>query len=321
MLSTPEQTLLREGQRLSGAEDDYDALLELVGEAEVVLLGEASHGTHEFYRERARITRRLIEELGFRGVAVEADWPDAYRVNRYVHGAGEDADAEEALRGFRRFPTWMWRNAEVLDFVGWLGAHNERNPERPASFYGLDLYSLYASAKEVISYLERIDPPAAGRARERYACFEPFPGEQVYGRAVVLGISESCERGAIAQLAELQRLAEAYLRRDGVAAEDEQFYAEQNARLVASAEGYYRSTARPPRRSPRRGWSGRSASSTGPRPSATATTSSPTSPASSTPRRPPRRDARGGAAGAHRGLGSGRAAGDVPDRPLRESPR
>ena len=105
--------------------DDYDPLLELIGDASLVLLGEASHGSHEFYRERALITRRLIEEKGFTGVAVEADWPDAYRVNRYVRGAREDADAEEALRGFQRFPTWMWRNAEVLDFVGWLRAHND----------------------------------------------------------------------------------------------------------------------------------------------------------------------------------------------------
>ena len=126
MLFSPEQTLLREAQPLNGAEDDYDGLLDLIGDASVVMLGEASHGTHEFYRERVRITRRLIEELGFVGVAVEADWPDAYRVNRHVRGAAEDADAEEALRGFRRFPTWMWRNAEVLDFVGWLRAHNER---------------------------------------------------------------------------------------------------------------------------------------------------------------------------------------------------
>jgi Erythromycin esterase homolog len=208
----------------------------------VVLLGEASHGTHEFYRERARITRRLIEEKGFVAVAVEADWPDAYRVNRYVRGAPEDADAEEALRGFRRFPTWMWRNAEVLDFVGWLRAHNDRQGAGGAvGFYGLDLYSLYASVAEVIAYLERVDPPAAERARERYACFEHFGGEQTYGRAVSLGISEPCRRGVVAQLTELQRSADAYLRRDGVAAEDEQFYAEQNARLVASAEEYYRS--------------------------------------------------------------------------------
>lgn len=241
MLSSPEQTLLREAQPLSGAADDYDGLLDLVGDAGIVLLGEASHGTHEFYRERARITRRLIEERGFQAVAVEADWPDAYRVNRYVHGAPEDADAEEALRGFRRFPTWMWRNAEVLDFVGWLRAHNERSGfERAASFFGLDLYSLGSSVAEVIAYLERVDPAAAERARERYACFEPFGGDQAYGRAVNLGVSESCRRGVVAQLTELQRLADAYLRRDGIAAEDEQFYAEQNARLVASAEEYYR---------------------------------------------------------------------------------
>jgi erythromycin esterase-like protein len=230
-------------QSLNGGSEDYDRLLELIGDADVVLLGEASHGTHEFYRERARITRRLIEERGFRAVAVEADWPDAYRVNRYVQGAGEDADAEEALRGFRRFPTWMWRNAEVLDFVGWLRDRNEREAasEGVSGFYGLDLYSLYTSVAEVIAYLERVDPPAAGRARERYACFEHFGGEQAYGRAVTLGISESCRRGVLAQLTDLQRDAERYLHRDGIAAEDEQFYAEQNARLVAGAEQYYRS--------------------------------------------------------------------------------
>jgi len=231
-----------EAQPLSGAAGDYDGLLELIGNADVALIGEASHGTHEFYRERALITRRLIEEKGFRAVAVEADWPDAYRVNRYVRGAPEDADAEEALRGFRRFPTWMWRNAEVLDFVGWLRARNDRcAAEDAVGFYGLDLYSLYASIAEVIAYLERIDPPAAQRARERYACFEHFGGEQSYGRAVSLGVSESCRRGVVAQLTELQRSADGYLRRDGIAAEDEQFYAEQNARLVASAEEYYRS--------------------------------------------------------------------------------
>lgn len=240
--SAPQETLWREAQPLSGDADDYDGLLDLIGDASVVLIGEASHGTHEFYRERARITRRLIEERGFGGVAVEADWPDAYRVNRYVHGAPEDADAEEALRGFRRFPTWMWRNAEVLDFVGWLRAHNDRQGTGGAAgFYGLDLYSLYASIAEVIAYLERVDPPAAERARERYACLEHFGGEQIYGRAVSLGISESCRRGVIAELTELRQSADAYLRRDGIAAEDEQFYAEQNAGLVASAEEYYRS--------------------------------------------------------------------------------
>jgi Erythromycin esterase homolog len=234
--------LLRVAHPLSGSASDYDPLLELIGEAGLVLLGEASHGTHEFYRERALITRRLIEEKGFAGVAVEADWPDAYRVNRYIRGAREDADAEEALRGFRRFPTWMWRNAEVLDFVGWLRAHNESSdPRETVGFYGLDLYSLYTSVEEVIAYLEKVDPSAAERARERYACFEHFGGEgQEYGRAVSLGISESCRRGVVEQLVELHRNSVAYLRRDGLAAEDDQFYAEQNARLVANAEEYYR---------------------------------------------------------------------------------
>ncbi len=234
--------LMRAAHALNGSPDDYDPLLELIGDAGLVLLGEASHGTHEFYRERALITRRLIEEKGFTGVAVEADWPDAYRVNRYVRGAPEDADAEESLRGFRRFPTWMWRNAEVLDFVGWLRAHNDsRSPADAVGFYGLDLYSLYTSIEEVIAYLQKIDPPAADRARERYACFEHFGGEsQEYGRAVSLGISESCRRGVVEQLLELHRNSVGYLRRDGLAAEDDQFYAEQNARLVADAEQYYR---------------------------------------------------------------------------------
>ena len=234
--------LAREIHPLDGSADDYDPLLEQIGDASLVLLGEASHGSHEFYRERALITRRLIEEKGFTGVAVEADWPDAYRVNRYVRGAREDADAEEALRGFQRFPTWMWRNAEVLDFVGWLRAHNDRcGPAEAAGFYGLDLYSLYTSVEEVIAYLEKIDPPAAARARERYACFEHFGGQsQEYGRAVSLGISEPCQRGVVEQLMELQRNSVGYLRRDGLAAEDDQFYAEQNARLVARAEEYYR---------------------------------------------------------------------------------
>ncbi len=242
MLSSPEQTLLPELRPLSGGAEDYDELLEQIGDASVVLLGEASHGTHEFYRERARISRRLIEERGFCGVAVEADWPDAHRVNRYVRGAAEDGDAEEALRGFRRFPTWMWRNAEVLDFVGWLRARNDRvGAELAAGFFGLDLYSLHASAAAVIAYLERVDPPSALRARERYSCLEAPGDPQAYGRAATMGIAESCQEGVIAQLTELQRLAAAYLRRDGIAAEDEQFYAEQNARLVTSAEEYYRS--------------------------------------------------------------------------------
>lgn len=158
-----------------------------------------------------------------------------------MRGTEDDGDAEEALRGFRRFPTWMWRNAEVLDFVGWLRAHNERAAGAGAGFYGLDLYSLCSSIEEVIRYLVRVDPHSAARARERYACFEQFGHEQMYGRAASMDIAESCRRAVIAQLTELQRRADSYLRRDGQAAEDEQFYAEQNARPIANAEEYYRS--------------------------------------------------------------------------------
>src|ERR671929_157234 len=125
-------------------------LADLVGDARFVLLGEASHGTHEFYHARAELTRRLIEEKGFDAVAVEADWPDAYRVNRYVRGESDDETAEQALGGFRRFPTWMWRNADVLDFVGWLRSYNDRSPSRKVGFYGLDLYSLHASMAAVL---------------------------------------------------------------------------------------------------------------------------------------------------------------------------
>jgi erythromycin esterase-like protein len=228
---------------LTGADRDYDDLIDQIGDAQIVLLGEASHGTHEFYAERARITRRLIAEHGFSAVAVEADWPDAYRVNRYVHGLGGDGDAEEALQGFQRFPTWMWRNAEVLDFLGWLREHNAHHAEPSRTgFYGLDLYSLFTSAEAVIAYLDSVDRTAAAQARERYACFERFGGEsQEYGRAVVLGVSESCRRSAVEQLVDLRRAAAAYIARDGYVAEDEQFCAEQNAQVIANAEEYYRS--------------------------------------------------------------------------------
>jgi erythromycin esterase-like protein len=137
----------------------------------LVLVGEASHGTHEFYRQRAQITKRLIQEKGFTVVAVEADWPDAYRVNQYVHAQSADADAVEALAEFKRFPAWMWRNADVLDFIGWLRSYNDSLPARAAKagFYGLDLYSLHASFEAVLIYLDKVDPAGAQRARQRYA--------------------------------------------------------------------------------------------------------------------------------------------------------
>ena len=217
---------------LRGAADDYDPLLELIGDARFVLIGEASHGTHEFYRERAQITKRLIREKGFNAVAVEADWPDAYRVNRYVRGRGDDAEAIDALAGFQRFPTWMWRNADVLDFVGWLRDHNDAvRPGTPkVGFYGLDLYSLHASMAAVIAYLDKVDPEAAERARHRYACFDLYGDDpQAYGFAAALQLGHTCENEVITQLVDLRRHAAEYAMRDGRIAEDDYFYTEQNA--------------------------------------------------------------------------------------------
>lgn len=232
---------------LFGEREDYDPLLKMIGDARLVLIGEASHGTHEFYRERAQITKRLIAEKGFSAVAIEADWPDAYRVNRYVRGLGEDEDAVDALKGFKRFPAWMWRNADVLDFVGWLRTYNDDLPfDAPkVGFYGLDLYSLHTSIEAVLTYLDKIDPEAAQRARSRYACFDHFgKDDQAYGYATGLGIAESCEEEVVHQLLEVHRRASEYARRDGHRALDDYFYAWQNARLVMNAERYYRSMFR-----------------------------------------------------------------------------
>jgi erythromycin esterase-like protein len=235
---------VREAARpLGGAAQDYDTLLDLIGDSRMVLLGEASHGTHEFYQARAQITKRLIEEKGVCAVAVEADWPDAYRVNRYVQGRGAGLTSVDALEDFKCFPTWMWRNADVLDFVGWLRDYNEGRPAgQRAGFYGLDLYSLYSSSDAVIRYLDEVDPEAAGRARYRYGCFEHFGEDpQAYGYAASFDIAEDCEAEVITQLVELRRSAEQYMHRDGCVAEDEFFFAEQNARVVKNAEEYYRS--------------------------------------------------------------------------------
>jgi erythromycin esterase-like protein len=231
---------------LSGAAQDSDSLLDLIGESRVVLLGEATHGTHEFYRERARITRRLIEEKNFIAVAVEADWPNAYRVNRWIRCVGEDRMALDALGDFQRFPLWMWRNTEVLQLISWLREHNqERAPEGRVGFYGLDLYSLFSSIEAVIGFLEQVDPEAAKRARYRYGCFEDFGEDsQAYGYAAEYGLSQSCEGQALQQLMELQRRAADLSLRDGNIPQDEFFYAEQNARLVKNAEEYYRSMFR-----------------------------------------------------------------------------
>jgi erythromycin esterase-like protein len=230
---------------MHGTPRDHDALLAMIGSARFALLGEASHGTREFYRERIWITQRLIMEKGFRAVAVEADWPDAWRVNRYVRGLPDDPDATAALAGFQRFPAWMWRNTEVRDFVEWLREYNQgRGRQDQVGFYGIDLYSLFTSIQAVLSYLDRVDPEGARRARARYACFDHAKEDsQAYGYGASYGLMPSCEDEVVQQLREMnRRLAEAPpvpgLERD------EAFYAQQNARLVHNAEEYYRTMFR-----------------------------------------------------------------------------
>lgn len=238
-------TIRRNAISLTGNDGDFDALIERVRGKRLVLLGEASHGTHEFYDARARISRRLITELGFDAIAVEADWPDAYRVNRYVRGDDKDASAERALAGFLRFPQWMWRNEDVVALVDWLRQRNAAYPDfEHAGFYGIDLYSLHGSIEQVLRYLAKVDPDAAARARERYSCFDSFGGDpQAYGYATSYG-AESCEEAVVRQLTELQRRSRRYVNGFLADAADEHFMAEQNARLVLNAERYYRAMFR-----------------------------------------------------------------------------
>jgi erythromycin esterase-like protein len=244
------KTLEREaqGERLSGilaryaeplpSPDDaeaFGAAFDRYGSADVVLLGECTHGTSEFYRARAAITRRLLERHGFTIVAVEGDWPDAARIDRYVrHHAGRPVAGEP----FVRFPAWMWRNSEVLGFADWLRNHNAALPaDEQVSFHGLDVYSLDESIQAVLGYLERVDPEAAVKARERYGCLTPWQSEPAaYGRAFAYGGRDSCEGQAVEQLKELLATRLDLIREDGAA----WFDAIQNARIVRAAERYYR---------------------------------------------------------------------------------
>jgi erythromycin esterase-like protein len=219
-----------------------DALLvQQLGQARLALLGEASHGTHEFYAERAALTQRLVQEQRYNAIVVEADWPDAWRVNLYIRHLSDDRSAEEALSAFQRFPTWMWRNTVVRDFVEWLHEYNRgKPPSRQVGFYGMDLYSLYGSIAAVLAYLDRTDPEAAQRARSRYACFDHYGEDsQAYGYAASFGMKSTCEDEVIQQLREMnQRAAE--LAAGSKAERADLFFAQQNARLVRNAEEYYR---------------------------------------------------------------------------------
>lgn len=218
---------------------DFADHFDQFGDARVVLLGEATHGTHEFYAARAAITRRLIERHGFNLVAVEGDWPDIARIDDYVR---EDAPRARAGEAFVRFPTWMWRNQEFLSFADWLRRHNSDLPQSErASLHGLDVYSLGTSLDAVIAYLDQRDPEAAREARQRYGCLASWQDDpQRYGSAVMSGRMAGCEEAVVAQLRDL------LARRMELAAQDgeEYFAAEQNARIVRSAEAYYRAMFR-----------------------------------------------------------------------------
>ena len=214
---------------------DLDPLMNRIGSARIVLLGEATHGTSEFYRMRARITRDLIVRKDFRFVAIEADWPDAARVDHYVRHFEYPPSEWTA---FARFPTWMWRNVEVRDFVRWLRKHNGTVArDKRVAFHGLDLYSLYDSIRSVLSYLDEVDPESARVARERYGCLTPWQHDPAtYGHAALTGSYPRCESDVVRALTELLAKRQAYAEHDG-----ERFLdAEQNARLIANAERYYR---------------------------------------------------------------------------------
>lgn len=214
---------------------DLAPLLDRIGSARVVLIGEATHGTSEFYRMRARISRQLIERKGFNFIAIEADWPDASRIDSYVRHADHRPSKWSA---FARFPTWMWRNQEVRRFVDWLRAHNTDVADRDrVAFHGLDLYSLYNSIHSVVGYLEDVDPPTADIARRRYGCLTPWQSDPAsYGYAALTERYQSCEREVVSMLGDLLRKKQHYAAQDG-----ERFLdAMQNARLVANAERYYR---------------------------------------------------------------------------------
>ena len=227
--------------------DAPDTLAEIAAHAaraSIVLIGEASHGTEDFYATRAALTRRLVTDHGFRAVTLEADWPDTFRVHRFVTGRSDDKDATAALADFRRFPAWMWRNETMREFVDWLAEFNSaRAGAERVGLFGLDLYSLYGSIESVLRYLDRVDPAAAARARARYRCFDYFGDDpQGYALSVAQGV-DSCEDEAVAQLVELRRHAMLPLK--GSTGDDEEiFSAEQNARLIVNAERYYRSMYR-----------------------------------------------------------------------------
>lgn len=222
--------------------EDYATLLQAIGDARFVMLGEATHGTHEFYQTRIEITQKLIKQKDFMAVAIEGDWPDAHRIHRYLQGRDGLLDPENALQDFKRFPIWMWQNTTMPPFLKWLREHNDAAPLHKVGFYGLDLYSLNASIESVIHYLMKVDPESALEAKNRYACFDHMAIDpQMYGYLTNNRMRKSCIDEVIAQFCEIQHRVFEYLHKDGISAEDDYFFATQNARVVKNAEHYYRS--------------------------------------------------------------------------------
>ncbi|WP_133137941.1 erythromycin esterase family protein [Legionella rowbothamii] len=222
---------------------DCSSLMEQIGDARFVMIGEASHGTHEFYQTRIEITQKLIQKKGFMAVAIEGDWPDAHRVYRYIQGRSDVDDNKSALGDFKRFPTWMWRNTTMPPFLKWLREYNDLpSTVNKVGFYGLDLYSINASMQAVINYLTKVDPKAAEQAKKRYACFDHLNVDpQMYGYLTNIRIKKSCIVEVLETLYELQHNAFKFMQNKDERAEDDYFFAAQNARLVKNAEEYYRS--------------------------------------------------------------------------------
>jgi protein-L-isoaspartate(D-aspartate) O-methyltransferase len=230
------QAIAKSGEKFTSIESvKLGPMLKRIGDARVVLLGEATHGTSEFYRMRERISRALIQHHGFSFIAIEGDWPDAARIDHYIRHREYPPSEWTA---FARFPVWMWRNREVREFVDWLRSHNAgATPDDRVAFYGLDLYSLYNSIQSVLNYLDRVDPKTAAVARQRYGCLTPWQSDPtVYGHATLTGQYRTCEQEVTSMLSDLMQKRRAYAEHDGARFLD----AMQNARLVANAERYYR---------------------------------------------------------------------------------
>lgn len=234
--------VLNEAAEPISASFDYSSLIEKIGNARIVLIGEATHGTQEFYQTRIEITKQLITKKGFMAVAIEGDWPDAYRVHRYIQGKESIDDGESALDDFTRFPTWMWRNTTLPPFLKWLREYNDApDAVYKVGFYGLDLYSMNRSIHAVVRYLMKVDPIAAQQAKNRYACFDHLNVDpQMYGYLANAKIKKSCTAEVIEAFNQIQHHAFKFIHQGDEAAEDDYFFATQNARVVKNAEAYYR---------------------------------------------------------------------------------